>query len=83
MQLLTKTGDWHWHNYGPGYSHPRRMRHKEKTKSSLYIKESVKVPGMGPGESYTGLSGRSIQQNGYWSKDPEYRLGAIFKGTSR
>ena len=35
---------------------------------------------MGLGESYTGLFGRSVQQNGYWSKDPEYRPGAIFKG---
>ena len=40
----------------------------------------MKVPGIGPGESYTGLLGRSVQQNGYWSKDPEYRLGAVFKG---
>ena len=38
---------------------------------------------MGPGESYTGLGGRSIHLNGYWSKDPEYRLGAIFKGAGR
>ena len=27
--------------------------------------------------------GRSVQQDGYWSKDTEYRPGAIFKGTSR
>ena len=27
--------------------------------------------------------GRSVQQDGYWLKDLEYRLGAIFKGTSR
>ena len=38
---------------------------------------------MGPGESYMGLFGRSVQQDGYWSKDLEYRLRAIFKGTSR
>ena len=30
-----------------------------------------------------GYSGMSVQQDGYWSKDLEYRLGAIFKGTSR
>ena len=59
------------------------MAQRKKTKSSLFIKESVEVPGMGLGESYTGLFGRSIQQNGYWSKDPEYGPGAIFKGTGR
>ena len=35
---------------------------------------------MGLRESYTGLFGRSVQQNSYWSKDPEYRPGAVFKG---
>ena len=64
-QLLTKPGDQHWGNFGPGCGHPGKVQCKEKTKSSLFIKESVKVPGMGPGESYTGLLGRSIQQNGY------------------
>ena len=83
MQLLNKPGDQHRGNFGPGCGHPVKVRHKEKTKSSLFIKESVKVPGMCPGESYMGLCGRSVQQNGYWSKDPEYRLGAVFKGTSR
>ena len=38
---------------------------------------------MGPGESYMGLGGRSLQQNGYWSKDLEYRKGAILKGAGR
>ena len=33
-----------------------------------------------PGESYTGVFRRSVQQNGYWSKDPKYRLGTVFKG---
>ena len=56
---------------------------KERQRVSLFIKESVKVPGIGPGESYTGLFGRSVQQNSYWSKDPEYRPGAVFKGTGR
>ena len=80
MQLLTKPGDWHQGNFHLGCGHPGKVRRKEKTKSSLFIKESVKVPGIGLGESYMGLLGRSIQQNGYWSKDPEYRLGAVFKG---
>ena len=35
---------------------------------------------MGLGESYTELFGTSVQQNRYWSKDPKYRPGAIFKG---
>ena len=80
MQLLTKPGDRHRSDFDLGCGHPGKVRRKEKTKSSLFIKESVKVPGMGPGESYMGLLGRSVQQNGYWSKDPEYRPGAVFKG---
>ena len=56
---------------------------KENKEYALFIKESVEVPGMGPGESYTGLFGRSVQQDGYWSKDLEYRPGAVFKGTGR
>ena len=83
MQLLTKPGDWHRGNFCPGCGHPRKVWHKEKTKSSLFIKGSVKVPRMGPGESYTGLFGRSVQQNGYWSKDPEYGPGSYLRGTSR
>ena len=35
---------------------------------------------MGQGESYMEVVGRSVQQNAYWSKDPKYRPGAIFKG---
>ena len=54
MQLLTKSGDRHWGNFRLGCGHPGKVQHKEKTKSSLFIKESVKVPGMGPGESYMG-----------------------------
>ena len=46
-------------------------------------KESVEVPGMGPGESYTGVFGKSVQQDGYWSKDPENGPRAIFKGANR
>ena len=79
MQLLTKPGDRHWGNFHLGCGHPGMVRCKEKTKSSLFIKESVKVPRMGPGDSYTGLFGRSIQQDSYWSKDPEYRPGVVFK----
>ena len=63
---------------------PARYDTKENKEYALFTKESVEVPGMGPGESYTGLYlGRSIQQDGYWSKDLEYRLGAVFKGTGR
>ena len=29
---------------------------------------------------HLGVFGRSVQQNGYLSKDPKYRPGAIFKG---
>ena len=51
MQLLNKPSDRHQGNFGPGCGHPGKVWHKEKTKSSLFIKESVKVPGMGPGRA--------------------------------
>ena len=62
---------------------PVRYNAKENKEYALFTKESVEVPGMGLGESYTGLFGRSIQQDGYWLKDLEYRPGAAFKGTGR
>ena len=31
---------------------------KENKEYALFTKESVEVPGMGPGESYTGLFGK-------------------------
>ena len=34
---------------------------------------------MGPGESYMGRCGRSVQQNGYWSKDPGYGPGPYLR----
>ena len=79
MQILTKSGDRHWSSFGSGYGYPGKIRRKRRQEYALFTKESVEVPGMGPGESYTGVFGRSVQQDGYWSKDLEYRPGAIFK----
>ena len=35
-----------------------RYSAKEDKEYALFTKESVEVPGMGPGESYMGLSGK-------------------------
>ena len=37
---------------------PARYDAKEDKEYVLFTKESVEVPGMGPGESYTGLFGK-------------------------
>ena len=41
-----------------GYGYPGRIRHNERITDSLFkMVESVRVPGMGPGESNMGLFG--------------------------
>ena len=57
---------------------------KENKEYALFTKESVEVPGVGPGESYTGLF-RKVRtaRRLLVKKDLEYRPGAVFKGTSR
>ena len=37
---------------------PARYNTKESKEYALFTKESVEVPGMGPGESYTELFGK-------------------------
>ena len=39
---------------------PARYSKKENKEYSLFTEESVEVPRMGPGESYTGVSGEVI-----------------------
>ena len=53
---------------------------KEKTKSSLFIKESVKVPGMGPGESYTGLLGDPYSRTATGQKTLNMGRGPYLRG---
>ena len=44
---------------------------QQKNKKDKFIKtvESVGVPGIGPGKSYTGLFGTVHTAKGYWSQD--------------
>ena len=63
---------------------PARYDTKENKEYALFTKESVEVPGVGPGESYMGLFRRV--RTARWllvKKDLEYRPGAVFKGISR
>ena len=57
---------------------------QKKTKSMFYLqKNQWRFPEWAQERATWDYLGRSIQQDGYWSKDREYRPGAIFKGTSR
>ena len=58
MRIINKSGDRHWNGFGPGYGYPGKIRCKGNKEYTLFTKESVEVPGMGPGESYTGLFGK-------------------------
>ena len=40
----------------------------------------MEVPGIGPGESYTGLTRRSVQLNSNGQKDPEQARMVVFIG---
>ena len=74
--IVIKPSVWHRNSYG--WDTVILGDGIKKTKSMLYLQESVEVPRMGPGESFTGLLRRSVQQHGYWSKDLEYWVGAVF-----
>ena len=57
---------------------------QKETKSMFYLqKNQWRFPEWARKRATRDYLGRSIQKDGYWSKDLEYRLGAIFKGTSR
>ena len=84
MRIIAKPGGWHRSGYGLGYSYPRERQCKGRQRASFIYKESVEVPGMGPGESCTGVFGNVPSARRLLVKrDLEYRLGAVFKGTSR
>ena len=57
---------------------------QKKIKSMFYLqKNQWRFPEWARERATWDYLGRSIQQDGYWSKDLEYRLAAIFKGTNR
>ena len=68
-----------------GYGYPGGIRHNERiTETSLFIQQNQQeFPERARERATRGYLGMSVQQDGYWSKDLEYRLGAVFKGTSR
>ena len=83
MQILTKSGNRYQKGFSLGYGYPGKIRCKRRQRVYFIYKGSVEVPGMARERATWDYLGRSIQQDGYWSKDLEYRPGAIFKGTSR
>ena len=56
---------------------------KEDREHALFMKNQWKFPEWARERAAQEYLGMSVQQDGYWSKDLEYRPGAIFKGTSR
>ena len=56
------------------------MQQKTITQVVYLNSKSVKVPGMGPGESYTGLGLGICTARRLMVKDLEYRPGRVFKG---
>ena len=62
---------------------PAKYNAKENKEYALFTKNQWSFPKWARERATWDYLGRSIQQDGYWSKDLEYRPGAIFKGTSR
>ena len=56
---------------------------KENKEYALFTKNQWRFPEWARERATRDYLGRSVQQDGYWSKDLEYRPGTIFKGTSR
>ena len=56
---------------------------KENKEYALFTKNQWRFPEWARQRATWDYLGRFVQQDGYWSKDLEYRPGAIFKGTSR
>ena len=82
-RIITKSGGRHRSSFGPGYSYPGKIQCKRR-QSMLYLqKNQWRFPEWARERATRGYLGWSIQQDGYWSKDPKYRPGAIFQGTSR
>ena len=83
MWIITKSGDQHRSSFGPGYSYPSKIRCKRRQRVFYLQKNQWRFLEWAQERATWDYLGRSIQQDGYWSKDLEYRLGAVFKGTSR
>ena len=57
MRILNKSCGQHRNGSGPGYGYPGNIRRKRRQRVRFIYKESVEVPGMGPGESYMDYLG--------------------------
>ena len=60
-----------------------RYSAKKDKEYTLFTKNQWKFPEWAWERATREYLGRSVQQDGYWSKYPETRPGAIFKGTDR
>ena len=69
-RIITQSGGRHRSDYGPGHGYPGKIQRKRKQRVCFIYKESVEIPGMGPGESYTGLSGKVRTARGLVVKRP-------------
>ena len=62
---------------------PAKYDAKENKEYALFTKNQWRFPEWAQERATWDYLGRSVQQDGCWSKDLEYRPGAVFKGTSR
>ena len=76
-RIITKSGDRHRSRFGPGYGYPGKIRCKRKQRVCFYLqKNQWRFPEWARERATRDYLGKSIQQDSYWSKDLEYRLGA-------
>ena len=66
--------------YGLGVGTPVLLWHKERQRVYFIYKESVEVPEWARERATREYLGGSVQQDGYWSKDPDERPGPYLRG---
>ena len=59
---------------------PARYNARENKEYALFTKNQWKFPALARERATRDYQGRSVQQDGYWSKDLEYRLGSYLRG---
>ena len=59
---------------------PARYNTRENKEYALSTKNQLKFLALARERATRDYQGRSVQQDGYWSKDLEYRLGPYLRG---
>ena len=83
-RIITKSGDRHQSGFGLGYGYPSKIRHKRRQRVCFIYKRISGGSRNGPRRELHGTIWEGpYSKTATGQKDLEYRLGAIFKGTSR